>query len=244
MMRRILGVLAALLLLALPARSELEVNQLLGFWGGGSSSVIFDAATALSTGTGNITATHTPAGTPSAALVLVVQADNTDDVTTVTYGGTGMTQVTGSPLVFGGGEKGTVHAFLLASGVPAGAQTVTVTAGGSSKAKAGVVITLTGGSGTVAEQDVDVSIAATAQTNPSVTLGLAGNASFAAIAFMSGQDAVTGITPLANWTSILEHDFGSQSAGFYRYDIVGASDVTAGWTQASSDGTMIAIAVK
>jgi hypothetical protein len=61
---------------------------------------------------------------------------------------------------------------------------------------------------------------------------------------LSGQDALRDIAPLANWTRVVEHDLGSQVAGFYRYNTIGTLDVTAGWTQSPADAVMIALAIR
>ena len=57
------------------------------------------------------------------------------------------------------------------------------------------------------------------------------------------MDAVAGTTPLASWTSRVEIDWGPQVGLMYTYDTIGTSDVTAGWTQAADDATMVALAV-
>lgn len=89
--------------------------------------------------------------------------------------------------------------------------------------------------------DADATINSDAQANPSVTLQTGGKLCFAAIGFFSGQNATTGITPLTNWTSNLENDFGSVTGGWYRFNSFLSADVTAGWTQTSDDAAMIGV---
>jgi len=73
--------------------------------------------------------THTPSGTPKAALVWVTTGNTTvvsgdNAITGVTYGGVSMTLVTA---VYGAtGERGNAWLYELLSGVPTGAQTVAI----------------------------------------------------------------------------------------------------------------------
>lgn len=68
--------------------------------------------------------THTPTGTPAGALVFVITNADADDITSVTYGGTTMTQV--SEAIDSAGEPGRCTAFHLGASIPTGAQTVVV----------------------------------------------------------------------------------------------------------------------
>jgi hypothetical protein len=93
-------------------------------------TVAFDVAT----DGGNVTTnpktfTHTPTGTPRAAIVLIVQGGNisADRISGVTYGGVSMTEVALSPVIKTTGEQAVVDVFFLGSGIPTGAQTVSIT---------------------------------------------------------------------------------------------------------------------
>lgn len=55
--------------------------------------VAFDAATSSNSSAASYNWTHTPSGTPSTAVVGVHVRENSTSVSTVTYGGTGMTRV-------------------------------------------------------------------------------------------------------------------------------------------------------
>lgn len=205
-------------------------------------TVAFDAS-AGTTGTGTLSYTHTPVGTPRAVLLFVVHSGTTDEVTTVTYGGTGMTQISVSPQTKSTGELSVVHAFFLGSSIPTGAQTVEVSVSGAST-KLGRSITLTASADTeVVDADI---ISSDSVSNPSVTLGLGGRTSFVAIGFDSGQIDVASIAPNAGWTSRVEFDFGSHSGGVYTYDTIGSSDVAAGWDNSAAggdDANAIAVAI-
>ncbi len=206
-------------------------------------AIAFDAVSSTVPGTGALSWLHTPIGTPKGVIVFVVQNVGTaDEVTGVTYGGVTMTEVTGSPNLHTTGEPGGVHAFFLGSSIPTGDQTISVSVNGTGSSKAGIAISVTAAANTEIN-DVDATINSDAQADPSVTLQLNGISSFCCIGFHSGQNAPTAITPLTNWTTIAEVDFGSQTSGFYRYNTIGTADVTAGWTQTSEDAAAIAIAI-
>lgn len=207
-------------------------------------SIAYDATSAATTGTGNLSWTHTPVGTPKGVIVFIVQnVGATDEVTTVTYGGKTMREVAGSPLLASGGEPGAVYAYHLGTGIPTGAQTVAVTVNATGSSKAAQAYTVTAASD-VDLTSADASINSTSLANPSVVLALSGFSSFVAIGFHSGQGTAASITPLASWTSSAEVDFGNQMAGFYKFDTIGTADVTCGWTQTADDARMIAVALR
>ena len=204
-------------------------------------TVAYDNFSNGTAGTGDISWTHTPVGTPRAVIVFIAGIAGADEVSGVTYGGTAMTEMTGSPSSKATGETGTVYGYFLGASIPTGAQTVAMTST-AANLKSICAITLTGAADTEIV-DVDATISSDAVADPSVTLSLASRDSFCAIGLYSGQDAVTGITPLTGWTSRLEQDAGTEVVGYYTYDTVGSTDVTAGWTQTSEDAIAIAVAV-
>jgi len=200
-----------------------------------------DAVSNAAAGTGNFSWTHTPVGTPRGVLVKCTGTGGVDGFTSASYGSASLTDVTGSPNVLVAGENGNVSVFFAGSSIPTGAQTVSVTVSGTTDKRC-VAITLTA-SADLEIVDSDGTINSTSQANPSVTISLGGRSSFVAIAFYSGQGDPTGITPFTGWTADLEHDWGSDVAGWYTYDTVGTTDVTAGWTQLADDAAMVAVAV-
>lgn len=204
-------------------------------------AVAFDAFSASSAGTGNLSWTHTPVGTPRVIIVFIIQNTATDDISTVTYGGTSMVEVTGSPHEKTSGEAGVVYCYTLLSSVPTGAQTVLATVAGATTKVAGAISLTASANGEIV--DIGTSISSNSLANPSETLTLGGKTSFAAIGFFSGHGAASGISPLANWTDRLEHDYGSKMAGIYTYDTIGSTNVTSGWTQTADDALAISIAV-
>jgi hypothetical protein len=204
-------------------------------------AVAFDAFSNGTAGTGDISWTHTPVGTPRGVIVIVLGVSGTDGVSGVTYGGSAMTEVTGSPNLKASTELAGVYVYFLGTSIPTGAQTVAMTSA-NVHLKSISAITLTADADTEVV-DSDATINSDSAADPSVTLSLGGRTAFAAIGLVSGQDAVTGITPLTDWTSRLEQDAGAVTVGHYTYDTIGSTDVTAGWTQTAEDATAIALAV-
>lgn len=206
------------------------------------AAVAFDAFNAGTSGTGNLSYTHTPVGTPKGIVVMVSQiGSKADQVSSVTYGGVAMTEVAGSPNILATGEVDVVYTYFLGSSIPTGAQTVSVTVSGAAN-KLANSYSLTALTDTEIV-DVDATINSAAQENPSVTLSLGGRTSWASINLLSGQNDITGITPLAGWTSNGETDGGLVTLGTYRYNTIGTADITAGWTQTSDDALAITLAV-
>ena len=205
-------------------------------------SIAFDAFSSVAAGTGNLSWTHTPVGTPRGITVEVVQNTGTDEVSGVTYGGTAMTEVTGSPNLKAAVEAGAVYCYFLGASIPTGPQTVLVTVTGASSKRAGAV-SVTAAADTEV-QDTDVTINSNSVANPSATLALGGNSCFCMEGFFSGSNDPADITELAGWTNRLEHDFTSQTAGWYTYNTIGTADVTMGWTQTAQDAVCIGIAIR
>lgn len=204
-------------------------------------TVAFDAFSSSAAGTGNLSWTHTPVGTPRGVIVLVVRTGDDPEGPSVTYGGVAMEQTSNSPVINLVNEFGVVQCFILGSGIPTGAQTVVVNTVGTNATKRAVAITVTAATNTEFVSERSVSSGSLA--NPSVVLGLLGRTCFVAEGFFSGQNAPADITPLTGWTSMLEHDFGTKTAGWYRYNTIGSADVTTGWTQTADDAVMISVAI-
>lgn len=117
--------------------------------------------------------THTPVGTPRGVLVLVFNlSSSTDTVSSVTYGGTALTAVTGGRAVDTAGEAGSCKAYLLGASVPTGAQSVVVNRTNNADVMYAVAITVTAAAdtetkgtpvliqenSTLAEQSVDAGV--------------------------------------------------------------------------------------
>ncbi len=206
-------------------------------------TVAFDAFSNPTAGTGTLTWDHNPVGTPRGVIVFTVEnGTTTDGVTGITYGGTPMVEVAGSPNVHSTGETSVVHCFLLGSSVPTDdpAEIVVSISGSVTRQAGGITVTA---ADDIEVVDSDGTINSDSEIDPSVILSLSGRTSFAAIGFHSGHGALINITPFTNWTDRLEHDFAGKVAGWYTYDIIGSIDVAAGWTQPAADAGAIALAV-
>lgn len=207
-------------------------------------AVAFDSFHVSALSTGNITISctpETPEGNPKGVAVAIMQAVSSDQVTSVTYGGVTCNEITNSPLLKTTGEIAAVHWFYLGASVPTGTQDCVITRTSANAMIAGVVLLTASGntelvdSATVQNDSLD---------DPTIALALSSRTSFCAVAFNSGRSDNSFITPLTNWTSRHEEDFGSQVAGIYTYDTIASADVTAGWlTDAADDANGLALAV-
>lgn len=112
-------------------------------------AVTFDATSESHTGTTPSTSessfswTHTPVGTPAGVLVFAFSQTATHICTAVTYGGVSMAAVSGGAAVDTAGETGACKAWFLDSGIPTGAQTVTVTRNNTADEAYAIAITVT-----------------------------------------------------------------------------------------------------
>lgn len=209
------------------------------------AAVAFDAAShdsAVAAGaTATFSWTHTPVGTPKGVIVFVVHGTaSTDQISGVTYGSLSLTRV--ARACDTATEPGCSYAYFGGASIPTGAQTVTVTISGGTSGTHASAVTITSGGANTEVVTFDNSVAADA-TNPSVSLNLAGRTSFVAEGVYSGAANVTSITPPTGWTSRFEDDFGAFVDGYYTYNTIGSSNVSAGWTQALDDAAMVALAV-
>jgi hypothetical protein len=189
-------------------------------------TVAFDATSQATSGTGELSWAHTPVGTPRGVVVFVETRSNADDVTGVTYGGTAMTEVALSPLNNSFSAINMVHAFFLGASVPTGEQTVVVSVDAAT-AKQAQAVTVTA-SGDTEVQDTTVIDSDDASGDITETLSLGGVACFCCEGWHSGIGNPGNVSPLTDWTSRHETDFGSTTCGLYTYDVVDPADVTFG----------------
>lgn len=113
-------------------------------------AIAFDAVSTQAVDTGG-SWTHSPVGIPKGVIVQIIQNNTTDNVTSVTYGGVGLTRITGATVVHtNGAEDGVVYTYFLGSGVPTGGKTVSVTVTGSD-AKQAVCCTVTASTDTAVD---------------------------------------------------------------------------------------------
>jgi hypothetical protein len=208
-------------------------------------AVAYDAFSQSATATGELSWTHTPVGTPRGVEVYISQnVGLTDEVTGVTYGGVTMTRDTNpaaNPVTRNSSEDGAVYKYFLGSSIPTGAQTVVVSVDATGSSKRAFAITVTAAADT---EVVDCNSATGSTANPSTTLVLGGRTCFCSLGFWTGRNNNADSTPLTNWTTRSEVDLGATVIACYTYDVIGSTDVTAGWTMNLADNyAMIASAV-
>lgn len=192
--------------------------------------------------------THTPTGTPKGVVVAITQPlGSTDEVSAVTYGGVALSRVRSTARTTT--EAMRVYLYFLGSGIPTGAQTVSVTSTGTT-AKQGhcFTMTTTDGSDTVVDADngSDLGIIA----NPSLTVTHSGTLnSWVGYGIHGyGGAAVPNLTASAarqaNLTLGFGHDPGAATAEtYYRTGAAAASSSTYGYTTLASDDQVIAALV-
>lgn len=206
------------------------------------AAVAFDAYTSSAETTGDISFDHVPVGTVKGVIVHVIQNGITvAGVLGVTADGVALAEVADSPVTNTTGELGETSTWFLGSSVPSGTLTIAV------DTILGTEVGIAGCTTLTADQDTSVvdtaSLVSNNSTNPSVTLSLGGVSCFAMIGAWSGIGNNT-YSPFTNWTQRLEHDFGNQGGLIYTYDIVGTTDVTAGYTAGGDDVALHAIAIR
>jgi len=186
--------------------------------------------------------TQLQTGTPQGVLVFVhVLNSATDTVTSVTYGGTALTRVSGGAAVDSAGEPGRTDLFFLGSGLASGNQTITVNRTNNANimyASAATVtaatetevtgIVLLEGDGTLAEQSVDD--------------GSPGTNSLRYAAVFSGLNAAPTIG--ANSTGLQVIDIGNQTVRSVRETTAGQGARLVGFTAASDDRAAVHVAVR
>ena len=180
--------------------------------------------------------THTPVGTPKGVAVIVVQENAPDQVSGVTYGGVAMTRVRAD--INATAEIGRVYIYFLGSGIPAGAQTVTVTLTDVEDCNA-VSLTVTAAADTAVDvhEGGDPGVIA----DPSLSISPTVDAVIF-YGFYSGLAAPV-TTVQAGSTHVAGKDLGQESAMWARKS-VSAGATTIGYTAAADDVCHSALAIK
>jgi hypothetical protein len=184
------------------------------------------------------TFTHTPVGTPRGVLVTIDHGTpQTDVITSVTYGGVAMARV--STAADAAGEDGRVYAYFLGTGIPVGAQTVSIVHSGSATVKHAVAISVLAPSDTCI---TGVGTLSADQANPQLALPSEMVGQRYCVIY-SGKDTVSDLTPLAGMTAVHDHDFGTFVSRVDRQTTPSSGTYTIGYTATSDDVAMIAIAI-
>jgi hypothetical protein len=205
-------------------------------------TVAHDAATESATFStvSPFTFSHTPSGTPRGILVVIQHGTVSTDLITgaVTYGGVAMTRI--SRAADTAGEPGATYAYFLGSGIPTGAQTVSITHSATATLKIATVNSMTAAANTA----VEVSNVIQADTaNPQLALNSAVSA-LRYVGVYSGAVGPTSLTLLGGMTAVHSHDFGAFCSRVDRETTASSGSFTIGYTAASDDVGMVAVAIR
>lgn len=206
-------------------------------------TVAFDAATASSGWTSSpdpFTFNHTPAGTPSGAVVLIGGSNSGDLITSVTYGGVSMTRTTNGRAFDSVGEALSVYTYFLGSGVPTGTQAVSIDHTASGHAKIAFCITVTAGGDTEVVTD---NLLQGDQANPQITLDSGSVTALRCFIVGSGHNSPSSLTLISGMSSVGSGTDGTKSIVCARETTPSSGSTTVGWTATSEDVAMIAVAI-
>lgn len=203
-------------------------------------TIAFDKQTRFD-GTADASNTFTPIGTPRGILVLIDSIDAADHIAGVNYNGIALTDlVPGGFIVAGVGGNHVMYAFLLGSGVPAGAQTLFVDT--SSPVGAGwhaTCISLTAASDI--ELEDTTTVGPTTAANPTVALTIASN-SFC-VGMVSTTLTAANIAPGASFTQVDEYAPSTGTTSLAYRTTNPATNTSIDWVAASSTYGALAVAV-
>lgn len=167
------------------------------------------------------------------------EGEHTDQIASVTYGGTSMTRERQENKITA--EAGGVYAFTLLSGVPTGAQTVTVTTNPTPGADdwAAHCATVTAGT-TTTEVNAQAGTTSTAAANPSLAISPTAASVIYYVIWTGLAAPVT--TVESGGTHNFGNDFGADSMMSSR-KAVSAGATTMGYTAASDVFAHLAVAI-
>lgn len=194
-------------------------------------AIAHDAESNVAAGTGTLSWTHTPTGTPRGVWVGIIQTQGLgDEVTGVTYGGVAMTRVPTDGFLShnptGTADDGCVYQYWLGASIPTGAQTVEVSVDGTGSSKRAAAATMTASADVEIEDSNQDDQTATGLPSIAMTTG-ASVETMCYGACIFGQPGVGDLGPGAGMTDILEHDFGSHIGSWTRLT---ATDAGGGFT--------------
>lgn len=206
-------------------------------------AIAYDSSDAINKLVAPFSGTFTPVGTLKGVFVFVVSPSNEaeSNLTSVTYGGVTMTKI--NYAVDNAGEPGCCWGYFLGASIPTGAQTVLATYTVEQQ-RVMLVIGVTAGA--------DTELAGTGSgivqgdtANPSVTITGISGASYGAAGIFSGVATLGSITAGTGMTKRQGLDFGAMVADSESSTSQNASgDLTIGFTIASDDVAMVAIAIQ
>lgn len=176
------------------------------------------------------------------AIVFIAQTGAaTDQITSVSVGGVAATRVTDGFAVDSAGEAGAVYAYFVGSGLPVAA-TTTVSIDHTAAAQSKRAWVWAG------DAAADTEIVASGkleenQADPQIALDTGATEAMRLAVVFSGLANTSDLTPIAGFQDNAVVDFGQQVALTGRQTTVSTGSATAGWTAASDDIAMVAVAV-
>lgn len=189
-------------------------------------AVAFDASSESGTFTSTdpMTWTHTPLGTPRGVTVIFTSIQETPTISAVTYGGQALTLVRRVDQT--GGEPGWTAIYFLGTGIPTGAQTVSIDHNGDGVQKRAACVTVTAAADT--EIGADGGNQATSG-NPQVALTTT-PVSLRVVGLYATNDATNAYTALAGQTTIFNFSSGFRGLRVERQTTPSSGASTIGFT--------------
>lgn len=196
----------------------------------------YDAASTAGSGTGDLSWTHTPVGSPTGVTVMLMQyGSNADQVSAITYGGVEMPRVLSSASTVGATNART-YLYHLGEEIPTGAQTILVTTTGATL-RGGGAVSFTGGTSTEVNTHT---VVPNTSTNPTTTLAILNSRRCIILGMiLSDFDAITSIAPGAGYTEVLETDMGTEIVAMERTSVQAPNTYNVNWTAAVSSAWLI-----
>lgn len=196
-----------------------------------------------SSGTGDLSWTHTPAGAPTGVAVFVWQFNsNATEVATVTYGGVPMERKTNVLLTYPGPLNAVGYMYWLNRNIPAGAQTIVVDTT-AVRARQASAVTFTGGSNCELDNNQAGGSGVTPSANPHLAL-VAFKRAVLVGSLLSDLDDGSTISVTAGFTQLGEHDIGTETVNVMRAPVQAPQSYGMNWTANSAGWAIMAIAVR
>jgi hypothetical protein len=206
-------------------------------------AIAFDAASENATAADPQNWTHTPTGTPRGVVVLIAHGTTSADIVTgVTYGGQAMFRW--RTAFDSQGEVGRVYIYVLETGVPAGAQTVSIDRTEATTTVHGVATTWTATTTSIQVVDSDTLDGDGGNVaDPSVLLNYLGRLCTSICIHYNGANAPSSLAELTGQSLVHDHDFGNFSSKVSRQTTPGTTDFTIGHTAVANPFALAAVAI-
>jgi hypothetical protein len=194
---------------------------------------------AVNSAAGNYDTSITPASTPAAVCVIIVDVTSAaaSPVTSVTYGiSAGAVTLTRRRFDFETTEPGGVSIYWAAGTFPSGTQTVRIARTGTDDIRA-AISTMTVAAGMTAAIDTDATGTSASVANPSWTMATTAPTTSCYLGIFSGLASMTS-TPASGWTLAPSpgfEDTGQQGRGWARRLMTTAGSAAPGWTASTAD---------